>query len=70
MSADAALTDIQALEVRWYLKNGRYYPKRICQTHSGRPYVIGDWSWNRTCPSMPETIEPQMHYALTGQIQR
>ena len=60
--------DIQGREVRWYRKHGRYFPARICHAHTGRPYVIGDWSWNRSYPSKPETIEPQMHYALTGEI--
>lgn len=60
--------DIPAREVRWYRKNGKY-PQRITRTAQGKEYVIGDWSWNQSNPCKPETIEPQMHYALTEQYE-
>lgn len=53
-------TELQAAEVEWYRRNGKYLRERIVRDSDGHPYVIGDWSWNRNPNNPYETIEPQM----------
>jgi hypothetical protein len=50
---------LQAKEVEWYRRFGRYPHHRVISDGSGREYVIGDWGWNREANSY-EVIEPEM----------
>lgn len=52
--------EVQAEEVAWYRLHGRY-SERIRLDGSGRPYVIGDWSWNQHYPHAREEVEDRMH---------
>ena len=50
---------LQASEVAWYFKHGRYPELRIVRDGHGQQYVIGDWSWNRMAVPR-EIIEDSM----------
>lgn len=55
--------NVQAREVGWYLRHGRYIADRLKLDANGCPFVIGDWSWQRA--GYPEeVVEPIMHEAL------
>lgn len=54
---------LQADEVRWYTKNGKYL-KRIAVSKDNEIYVIGDWAWNREHPNNHEVVEPKMSAAI------
>lgn len=56
------MADVQAREVEWYRRHGRY-PERVRVSGDGRYYVVGDWSWNRLRATKPEFVEPRMHAA-------
>lgn len=52
--------DIQAAEVKWYKKHGRYPNERIKYDNTGNQYVIGDQCWNKRI-SQTEWVETNMH---------
>lgn len=54
--------DVQAREVEWYRRYGKYV-QRIRRCTAGREYVVGDWSWERNHPDKDEPIEWRMQLA-------
>lgn len=50
---------LQAAEVNWYRRFGRYPHQRIVQDGTRQLFVIGDWSWMRMAVPR-EDIEHQM----------
>jgi hypothetical protein len=54
---------LQARQVGWYLKNGKYISERLRLDSDGCPYVVGDWAW-QLHKRPDEVIEPLMDAAL------
>ena len=54
---------VKELEVKWYMKNGRYKKERIKKDSCGESYVVGDFSWNRQA-GKTECIETDMANAI------
>lgn len=57
--------DLQAKQVAWYRRHGKFPAARIVKDKTGAEFVIGDWSWNRMGHVQQEIIEPQMDATLS-----
>lgn len=55
--------NIQQRQVEWYALHGKY-PDRVRHDNNGKPFVVGDVSWERWRTGRPEIIEPEMDEAL------
>ena len=51
------MTEIDAIEIGWYKRNGKYPKSRIVKDNNGDPYMIGDWAWNRDNTNKEEEVK-------------